>query len=491
MGAFTDLGLSSIILQAIEERGYKEPTPIQALAIPHVLMGRDVLGCAQTGTGKTAGFCLPMLEILSNGRAKARMPRSLILEPTRELAAQVEENFIIYGKYTGMTTALLTGGQGMDEQIKKLERGVDVLIATPGRMLDLFDRGKVLLQDLKIFVIDEADRMLDMGFIPDIEKIAGLLPKLRQTLFFSATMPPEIKKLADRFLMNPKEVSVSPPATTAATVEQAIVRVNAVKKREILRALLRGNDFKSAFIFCNRKRDVAQLNESLSRHGFSVAALHGDMVQTQRNEALDKFKKGEVAVLVCSDVAARGLDVKGADVVFNFDVPFNADDYVHRIGRTGRAGKEGKAFTFVTPDEALLLQNIVTLIKREIPEIHLDGFAVENPEINAANAPAHEPRQIHARREGNERRGSAAGSRRSSPSYASGGKTRFQKDKLRPQHMVEQKKEQPARSERGREARLDQEPMAHNGVVGFGDDLPAFLMRKRERNEVPAEKTVI
>ena len=344
---------------------------------------RDVLGCAQTGTGKTAGFVLPMLEILGAGRAKARMPRSLILEPTRELAAQVAENFEIYGKYHKLSMAKLIGGETMDAQISALDRGVDVLIATPGRMLDLFERGRIMLADIKIFVIDEADRMLDMGFIPDIEKIAGLLPPMKQTLFFSATMPPEIRKLADRFLSNPKTVTVSPPASTAVNVAQKFVMVpqtNDWLKRETLRALLKQDDVKNAFIFCNRKRDVASLHKSLLGHGFNAGALHGDMEQSDRTATLDKFRKNEIALLVCSDVAARGLDIDAVSHVFNFDVPFNAEDYVHRIGRTGRAGLNGVAYTLVTPDDTKQIAAIEALIKKTIDRETVEGLAEPKPQ---------------------------------------------------------------------------------------------------------------
>lgn len=457
MTEFSDLGLLPEILKALEESGYKNPTPIQEQAIPHILMGRDLMGCAQTGTGKTAGFCLPMLEILANGRAKARMPRSLILEPTRELAAQVEASFIKYGKHMNLTTALLTGGYGAEEQIAKLDRGVDVLIATPGRMLDLFERGKIMLADIKIFVIDEADRMLDMGFIPDIERIAGLLPRIRQTLFFSATMAPEMKKLAEKFLMNPREVSVAPPATTASTVEQAIVRVGDRQKREALRTLLRQHEFKSVFIFSNRKRDISILVESLQRHGFKACGLHGDMTQTKRDEALEAFKSGEMNLMVCSDVAARGLDIKGADAVFNFDVPFNAEDYVHRIGRTGRAGATGKAFTFVTPDDDKLLDNIHKLINKEITEIKVEGLEERAP--RAANSNSDKPREKRARsyggRGGRHDRGDRndRGDRGGDRGESRGGR----------------------RDSREPYVRVDNYSPLPEDVVGFGNDLPDFL----------------
>src|SRR5215469_593588 len=372
--SFADLGLSPEVLQAVRDAGYETPTPIQEQAIPYVLMGRDVLGCAQTGTGKTAGFTLPMLDILAAGRARARMPRSLILEPTRELAAQVAQSFETYGKHHKLTMALLIGGESFGDQEKKLDRGVDVLIATPGRLLDLIDRGKILLSDTKLLVIDEADRMLDMGFIPDVERIVSFIPKIRQTLFFSATMPPEIRRLADAFLMNPKEISVAPPASPAETVTQALLVAETMDKRETLRRLLHREEVKNALIFCNRKRDVDILQRSLEKHGFDVAALHGDMPQPKRTETLERFKNGEVRLLVCSDVAARGLDIQGLSHVFNFDVPHHAEDYVHRIGRTGRAGRDGRSFMLAAPEDGKAVAAIVKLIGKEIQMITIEGI---------------------------------------------------------------------------------------------------------------------
>ncbi|HVO04338.1 MAG TPA: DEAD/DEAH box helicase [Candidatus Cybelea sp.] len=374
---FSDLGLSPEVLSAVAELGYQTPTPIQAQAIPTVLMGRDVLGCAQTGTGKTAAFVLPMIDILNHGRAKARMPRSLILEPTRELAAQVAESFEKYGKNCELSMALLIGGESFTDQERKLDRGVDVLIATPGRLIDLFERGKILMNDVKILVIDEADRMLDMGFIPDVERIVSLLPKLRQTLFFSATMAPEVRRLADAFLMNPKEITVSPPATAATTVIQGLVVVDEMDKREALRRLIRSENVANALIFCNRKKDVDILFRSLAKHGFDAVQLHGDMPQAKRTETLEKFKNNEARLMVCSDVAARGLDIKGLSHVFNFDTPHHAEDYVHRIGRTGRAGKEGRAFTFAMPEDGRAVQAIEKLIGKPIPVIAIDGIATQ------------------------------------------------------------------------------------------------------------------
>ena len=371
---FTDLGLSPEILRAIDDMGYRTPTPIQAQAIPTVLMARDVLGCAQTGTGKTASFVLPLMDILSGSRARARMPRSLILEPTRELALQVAENFVQYGKYLKLNHALLIGGESLSDQKEALMRGVDVLIATPGRLMDLFDRGGLLLTDTKILVIDEADRMLDMGFIPDIEKIVGFLPKMRQTLLFSATMAPEIRRLADAFLSNPKEITVSRPASVASTIIAGLTVVDELDKREALRRLIRSEDVQNALIFCNRKRDVDILYKSLKRHGFSVGSLHGDMSQPERFATLAKFKANEIRLLVCSDVAARGLDIGGLSHVFNFDVPIHAEDYVHRIGRTGRAGLTGHAFTLATPDDRQFVDAIEKLIGAPIPRMQVEGM---------------------------------------------------------------------------------------------------------------------
>ena len=365
---FSDLGLCPELSQAVADLGYTAPTPIQEKSIPYVLMGRDILGSAQTGTGKTASFTLPMIEILAAGRAKARLPRSLILAPTRELAAQVADSFEKFSTYHKLSMALLIGGVSFADQNAALDKGVDVLIATPGRLLDHFERGKVLLTDVKILVIDEADRMLDMGFIPDVERIVGLLPPLRQTLFFSATLSDDIKKLSDKFVSNPKVIEVAPPASTADTVAQHLVWTSPRGKREALRDLLRSEDVKNAVIFCNRKRDISTLVTSLKRHEFSAVALHGDMTQSARLEALQRFKDGEVPLMIASDVAARGLDIAGLSHVFNFDVPGNAEDYVHRIGRTGRAGKSGRAFTIAAgEDDRKYVGAIEKLIGKAIP----------------------------------------------------------------------------------------------------------------------------
>jgi len=383
---FDDLGLSPGLLRAVADSGYTTPTPIQARGIPEVLKGRDLIGIAQTGTGKTASFTLPMIEILSRGRAKARMPRTLILEPTRELAAQVAESFERYGKYHKLSMALLIGGVSFDDQDKKLDRGVDVLIATPGRLLDHFERGKLMLTGVQVLVIDEADRMLDMGFIPDVERIAKLTPFTRQTLFYSATMPPEIQRLTDQFLQAPVRVEVSRPATAATTITQEVVTVPGGEwsKRETLRRLIRENDVKNAIVFCNRKRDVDVVAKSLQKHGFSAAPLHGDLDQSVRTRTLDAFRAGEVAILVASDVAARGLDIPAVGHIFNFDVPFQPDDYIHRIGRTGRAGRTGHAFMLVGGRDEKCVAAIERLTGMAIPRRAMEGLPEETPRPKAA-----------------------------------------------------------------------------------------------------------
>ena len=419
--SFSNLGLSEKVVSAVAAAGYKIPTPIQEQAIPHVLARRDVLGIAQTGTGKTAAFTLPMLTVLEGGRARARMPRTLILEPTRELAAQVEESFAKYGANHKLNVALLIGGVSFDDQDVKLTRGVDVLIATPGRLLDHFERGRLLLTGVELVVIDEADRMLDMGFIPDIERICKLVPFTRQTLFFTATMPPEIRRITEQFLHNPVRVEVSRPATTVATTTQLIVKSGREPhdKRDTLRRLIRSAEgLKNAIIFCNRKRDVATLFRSLLRHGFSVQALHGDMDQPARMAALEKFRNGEVTLLVASDVAARGLDILDVSHIYNFDVPYHPDDYVHRIGRTGRAGRSGTAITIVAGAndakavaaiEKLIGQPIAVMEKLAGPPLppqhrvaerphghhHAGRKDVRSEESRARRAPPPSPRPRH------------------------------------------------------------------------------------------------
>jgi superfamily II DNA/RNA helicase len=397
---FADLGLSDQLLRAVEESGYAEPTPIQRGAIPSVLMGRDLIGIAQTGTGKTASFVLPMIDILAHGRSRALMPRSLILEPTRELAAQVSENFEKYGKYNKLSMALLIGGVQMGDQVKALEKGVDVLIATPGRLMDLFQRGKILLNGCELLVIDEADRMLDMGFIPDIEEICSKLPKNRQTLLFSATMPPPIQKLAAKFLNEPKRIEVARPATANVNIEQKLVQVSSDKKRDTLRDLLRDAGVKNAIIFCNRKSTVRELTTSLKRSGFAAGQIHGDMDQSDRIAEFERFKRDEINILVASDVAARGLDVKGVSHVFNFDVPWQPDDYVHRIGRTGRAGATGTAITLATREDREAVAAIEKLTGTPISRS--EGSKAEMSRPDHSEKPKREPRRARETRENRE-----------------------------------------------------------------------------------------
>jgi superfamily II DNA/RNA helicase len=366
---FDQLGLSPKVLEAVNAAGFTTPTPIQAQAIPPALERRDVLGLAQTGSGKTAAFALPMLTMMEKGRARARMPRTLILEPTRELAAQVQDAFETLGKQHKLTVALLIGGVSFDDQDRKIDRGADVVIATPGRLLDHVARGRLLLNGIEILVIDEADRMLDMGFIPDIERICKLLPLTRQTLFFSATMPPEIHRITNQFLHNPVRIEATPPSTTVASTEQRLVKAPSdfKAKRQALRELLRSQkNVKNAIVFANRKTTVGAIEASLKRHGFNAAALHGDMDQRARIKTLEAFRAGEITFLIASDVAARGLDILDVSHIFNFDVPVHPEDYVHRIGRTGRAGREGHAFMMVTPHEMKALKAIEQLIRKDI-----------------------------------------------------------------------------------------------------------------------------
>ena len=400
---WADLGLSDELLRAVADSGYDDPTPIQRAAVPSVLMGKDLIGIAQTGTGKTAAFVLPMIDILGHGRSRARMPRSLILEPTRELAMQVSENFEKYGKYHKLSMALLIGGVQMGDQVKALEKGVDVLIATPGRLMDLFQRGKILLTGCELLVIDEADRMLDMGFIPDIEEICSKLPKSRQTLLFSATMPPPIQKLAAKFLNDPKRIEVARPASANVNIEQRLVEVRADKKKDALREILRHEEFKNAIVFSNRKTTVRELASSLKRSGFAVGQIQGDMDQSDRIAEFDRFKKDEINILVASDVAARGLDVKGVSHVINYDVPWQPDDYVHRIGRTGRAGMKGIAITLATRDDAEAVAAIEKLTGTKIARVGNSEEAPKSPDAPESREPR-TPRQPRERREPREPR---------------------------------------------------------------------------------------
>ena len=454
--SFADLGLSDELLRAVADSGYGEPTPIQKGVIPSVLMGKDIVGIAQTGTGKTAGFVLPMIDILHHGRSRARMPRSMILEPTRELAAQVAENFEKYGKYHKLSMALLIGGVQMGDQVKALEKGVDVLIATPGRLMDLFGRGKILLNGCELLVIDEADRMLDMGFIPDIEEICSKLPKSRQTLLFSATMPPPIQKLAAKFLNDPKRVEATRPATANVNIEQRLVQVRPDKKKDKLRELLRATEFKNAIIFCNRKTTVRELYSSLKRSGFAVGQIHGDMDQSDRIAEFDRFKQDEINILVASDVAARGLDVKGVSHVINFDVPWQPDDYIHRIGRTGRAGMKGIAITLAAPADSEQVAAIEKLTGTRIARVGAVTHAAEPVEA----ATESEPRETRDREPRRGRRDRKARPPRS--------------ESREPEAPPAAAKEQP----RPRPERRSPEPRAEEAEEtddGWNGPMPSFL----------------
>jgi superfamily II DNA/RNA helicase len=497
--SFSNLGLSPKVESAVTAAGFETPTPIQAQAIPVAVTGRDVLGIAQTGTGKTASFVLPMLTRLERGRARARMPRTLILEPTRELAAQVAEAFELLGKSHKLTVALLIGGVSYDEQDKKLDRGADVVIATPGRLLDHRERGKLLLNGIEILVVDEADRMLDMGFIPDIERICKMLPFTRQTLFFSATMPPEIQRLADNFLHNPERIEVSPPATAATTIVQRLKKApdDPAGKRQALRELMREVDVKNAIIFCNRKKDVGVVFRSLQRHGFSVGALHGDLDQRQRMATLEAFRNGTIAFLAASDVAARGLDIPAVSHIFNYDVPIHPEDYIHRIGRTGRAGREGYAAMLVTPKDHKALKAIEKMLRQDIPWVDGPPAPEEVAEAEASD------RSNGRRRRGGRSRGGKRSSGEngqqaarqpaskpsrlddtSAPPTASAdsqppkARVDHHKDERRtaPKHQGDQRQ---ARSGQGGQDRSKgsqgQGPRAKQ--EGMGDHVPAFMMR--------------
>ncbi|MBE1298052.1 MAG: DEAD/DEAH box helicase [Rhodobacteraceae bacterium] len=479
MTKFSDLNLNPKVLKAIEEAGYETPTPIQAGAIPPALEGRDVLGIAQTGTGKTASFTLPMITALARGRARARMPRSLVLCPTRELAAQVAENFDTYTKHLKLTKALLIGGVSFKEQDQLIDKGVDVLIATPGRLLDHFERGKLILSDVKVMVVDEADRMLDMGFIPDIERIFGLTPFTRQTLFFSATMAPEIERITNTFLSNPERIEIARQATTSETIEQAVVEFKASRKdregsekRKVLRALIdqEGDKLTNAIIFCNRKTDVDIVAKSLKKYGYDAAPIHGDLDQSQRTKTLDGFRDGQLRILVASDVAARGLDVPSVSHVFNYDVPGHAEDYVHRIGRTGRAGREGKAITICVPRDEKALDAVESLVQKKIERL-------ENP---VKKAPARKAAAKDAE-DANEAKPKPSRTRsrsKSSDKTAASAPHQPQEQEVQSSAPKEDTQaEKPTsgkRSRGGRGAGKDRRD-DRKGVVGMGDHMPSFI----------------
>jgi superfamily II DNA/RNA helicase len=472
--SFADLGLSDELLRAVEESGYSDPTPIQKQAVPSVLMGRDLIGIAQTGTGKTAAFVLPMIDILGEGRSRARMPRSLILEPTRELAMQVSENFEKYGKYHKLNMALLIGGTNMADQIKKLEKGVDVLIATPGRLMDLFGRGKIMLNGCSLLVIDEADRMLDMGFIPDIEEICSKLPTVRQTLLFSATMPGPIKKLADKFLTGPKTIEVARPATANASIDQRVLKVDSRRKKQVLTDRLNGHDVRSALVFCNRKTTVRELAQSLKRSGLNAGEIHGDMEQPERIRELDRFKDGEINILVASDVAARGLDIKDVSHVFNYDVPWHPDDYIHRIGRTGRAGKTGIAITLATPADAEAIEAIEKLTGARIRPV--EGPAAPEPETKPDEAPDEAPRGERGARPPRGR-GRREAPKAEPQSRQSGTRREPEPSREEPRPAPRQRREEPKREPRPA-APPRPEPEAREEEAGWNGPVPSFLEQK-------------
>ncbi len=456
---FEDLGLGPKTLKAVEESGYSEPTPIQAGAIPPVFAGRDVLGIAQTGTGKTASFTLPMIDILSRGRAKARMPRSLILEPTRELAAQVAENFENYGKYHKLSMALLIGGVAFGEQNRKLSKGVDVLIATPGRLLDHVERGNLLMNGVQMLVVDEADRMLDMGFIPDIERIFKMTPFTRQTLFFSATMPAEIQRIVDTFLHNPVRVEVARPTSTAETVEQFVLKLersDARHKHEALRRLIDQEQVRNAIIFCNRKRDVDRLAAFLIKARYNAAPIHGDLPQSVRTRTLERFRNGELSLLIASDVAARGLDIPKVSHVFNYDVPIHPEDYIHRIGRTGRAGQKGRALTLATPLDDKALQAVQALIGRQLPLVGRSGQTQTESLPAQEKTPEAAPEKAASRPRRTRRKRRSKSAAKSAPEAAPAQHAQHKK----PEHKVRP----PA------ETRAPQ--------AGFGSAIPDFFKRE-------------
>jgi len=481
MTKFTDLGLNPKVLKAVNEVGYETPTPIQAAAIPHALEGRDVLGIAQTGTGKTASFTLPMISKLARGRARARMPRSLVLAPTRELAAQVAENFELYAKHCKLDMALLIGGVSFKDQDRLIDRGVDVLIATPGRLLDHFERGKLLLTGIEIMVVDEADRMLDMGFIPDIERIFKLTPFTRQTLFFSATMAPEITRITQEFLQNPERVEVARQATTSENIEQKLCAfkapnraLEAKMKRTVLRKIIddEGEKLTNGIIFCNRKVDVDIVMKSLKKHGHSVGAIHGDLDQRYRMEVLNGFKSNDIKLLVASDVAARGLDIPNVSHVFNYDVPIHSEDYVHRIGRTGRAGRNGWAFMLCMPHEEKHIDKIEDLVKHPIPRM-------DAPEVEIADRRRKPKKDDDAKGEGNSKPKKSRSKKPKEEAPAVAAET-APKAEEKPQQQQPQAKKQ-------RQPRGNDRKGGGNRVVGMGDHVPAFILRNIRTGEMQAD----
>ncbi len=520
---FSDLALDPRVLQAVIDTGYETPTPIQEQAIPFALEGRDVLGIAQTGTGKTASFTLPMITRLGRGRARARMPRSLVLCPTRELAAQVAENFDTYAKHTKLTKALLIGGVSFGEQDKLIDRGVDVLIATPGRLLDHFERGKLLLTGVEIMVVDEADRMLDMGFIPDIERIFQLTPFSRQTLFFSATMAPEIERITNTFLTNPARVQVERQNSASTTIEQALIQFTPsrkdrsfTEKRAVLRSLIKGEgeSCTNAIIFCNRKMDVDVVAKSLKAHGFNAAPIHGDLEQSQRMKTLDAFRDGSLHLLVASDVAARGLDIPAVSHVFNFDVPSHPEDYVHRIGRTGRAGRLGKAYTIAVPNDDKYLSAIESLVKQPIPRGEVPEGALSGLDESSSDRPREARGETRGKSRERDRNRKPKRDESAAPAsmepiavpvaavveiVAEAPVVAPRREERRDDRRSE-RREEPVRDERRTERREDTAPRERreerrddrrdrrdHAVVGMGDHVPDFILRSFKISAVTAD----
>ena len=498
MTKFTDLKLNPKVLKAVEEAGYERPTPIQAGAIPPALEGRDVLGIAQTGTGKTASFTLPLITALARGRARARMPRSLVLCPTRELAAQVAENFDIYSKYVKLDKALLIGGVSFKEQEQLIDKGVDVLIATPGRLLDHFERGKLILNDVKIMVFDEADRMLDMGFIPDIERIFSLTPFTRQTLFFSATMAPEIERITNTFLSNPARIEVARQSSASDTITQKLVELKpthrsqaAKQKREMLRAIINaeGDACTNAIIFCNRKVDVDTVAKSLKTHGYNAEPIHGDLDQSHRTRTLDGFRDGSIKFLVASDVAARGLDVPNVSHILNYDVPGHAEDYVHRIGRTGRAGRKGTAIMISVPSDDKLLAAIEALIETTIPRVDAPWQPADAPERRTGEDKGEPEKPVRRSRS----RAKIAEAEKTEPAVS------VQPEPAKPEAQSTTAPDAAAEAEDKPKPRARPEPRSRSGrrgerndrgqsqMTGLGDHLPSFIaLSFDERRGYPA-----
>lgn len=447
---FKELGLGQKTLKGIESVGYTEATPIQEQAIPNLLARKHLFGCAQTGTGKTASYTLPILDLLESGRQRARMPRVLILTPTRELAQQVEESFLKYGQHHSVKLCVLIGGEPMGPQEKSMSRGPDVIIATPGRLIDFVDRGRLMTHAIDILVIDEADRMLDMGFMPDIEKIKGYIKPDCQMVMFSATLSDDIKKIVHKFMTNPVEIFVTQPSKVAENVKQFLIKTRSNHKKDLLKILIEEQKPNNAIIFCNRKKDIPDIQRFLHKQGYTASVLHGDLDQGERRQTLQEFKEGKVSFLVASDVAARGIDVEGLSCVFNYDIPINAEEYVHRIGRTGRAGHLGKAFTFMSETESKLLRAIQKLIGIAIPEHKLDKEIVEEKA---------EPSKTHERT------------------------AKVERHHDQPKH----REPTPQNPRTHKKSKDSSHNMDKKVIVGFGDMIPKFMLQDLPLFDEPSQ----